>query len=142
MILIQDMLTSVLQSTNVRALEVSEQGENSNLCCLKLRTSSEITFLIISTGSEWVLEDTIHLKNIHLPRIQVDPHLDLSYLYDSRFLQKKQRLNNILQTLSTEDIRSPLKNGEQNDHHANLHKAAGGMFNIKIFVSFVILFPA
>ncbi|KYN09879.1 DmX-like protein 2 [Trachymyrmex cornetzi] len=43
-------------------------------------------------GSEWILEDTIHLKNIHLPRIPVDQHLDLSYLYDSRFLQKKQRL--------------------------------------------------
>ncbi|PSN54280.1 DmX-like protein 2 [Blattella germanica] len=35
----------------------------------------------------------------------VDPHLDLSYLYDSRFLQKKQRLNNILQTFSSEDVR-------------------------------------
>ncbi|KYM98277.1 DmX-like protein 2 [Cyphomyrmex costatus] len=28
-------------------------------------------------GSEWILEDTIHLKNIHLPRIPVDQHLDL-----------------------------------------------------------------
>lgn len=58
-------------------------------------------------GSEWILEDTIHLKNIHLPRIQVDQHLDLSYLYDSRFLQKKQRLTQVLQTLSHEDVRSP-----------------------------------
>ncbi|XP_058802358.1 dmX-like protein 2 isoform X2 [Phymastichus coffea] len=62
-------------------------------------------------GSEWILEDTIHLKNIHLPRIQVDQHLDLSYLYDSRFLQKKQRLTQVLQTLSHEDVRSP-RNGE------------------------------
>ncbi|KFB47233.1 AGAP010490-PA-like protein [Anopheles sinensis] len=58
-------------------------------------------------GSEWVLEDTIHLKNIHLPRIQVDHNLDLSYLYDNRTLQKKQRLNQVLQTLSHDDARSP-----------------------------------
>ncbi|XP_044020160.1 dmX-like protein 2 isoform X2 [Aphidius gifuensis] len=62
-------------------------------------------------GSEWILEDTIHLKNIHLPRIQVDQHLDLSYLYDSRYLQKKQRLTQVLQTLSHEDIRSPRNGG-------------------------------
>jgi hypothetical protein len=84
--------------------------------------------MCVSSGSEWVLEDTIHLKNIHLPRIQVDPHLDLSYLYDSRFLQKKQRLNHIMQTFSSEDVRSPLKNGDQNDHHTNLHKTSGGMY--------------
>lgn len=65
-------------------------------------------------GSEWILEDTIHLKNIHLPRIQVDQHLDLSYLYDSRFLQKKQRLTQVLQTLSHEDVRSP-RNGENGE---------------------------
>ncbi|XP_040162057.1 dmX-like protein 2 isoform X4 [Anopheles arabiensis] len=58
-------------------------------------------------GSEWVLEDTIHLKNIHLPRIQVDHNLDLSYLYDTRTLQKKQRLNQVLHTLSHDDARSP-----------------------------------
>ncbi|XP_058459198.1 dmX-like protein 2 isoform X2 [Malaya genurostris] len=62
-------------------------------------------------GSEWVLEDTIHLKNIHLPRIQVDPHLDLSYLYDNKTLQKKQRLNQMLQTLSHDDNRST-RNGD------------------------------
>lgn len=43
-------------------------------------------------GSEWLLEDTIHLRNIHLPRVRVDPNLDLSYLYDTRFLQKKQKV--------------------------------------------------
>uniref|UniRef100_A0A182RIV1 RAVE complex protein Rav1 C-terminal domain-containing protein n=1 Tax=Anopheles funestus TaxID=62324 RepID=A0A182RIV1_ANOFN len=58
-------------------------------------------------GSEWVLEDTIHLKNIHLPRIQADHNLDLSYLYDTRTLQKKQRLNQVLHTLSHDDARSP-----------------------------------
>ncbi|KAK0178125.1 hypothetical protein PV328_002103 [Microctonus aethiopoides] len=69
-------------------------------------------------GSEWILEDTIHLKNIHLPRIQVDQHLDLSYLYDSRCLQKKQRLTQVLQTLSHEDIRSP-RNGENGESKSN-----------------------
>ncbi|XP_011309847.1 dmX-like protein 2 isoform X2 [Fopius arisanus] len=69
-------------------------------------------------GSEWILEDTIHLKNIHLPRIQVDQHLDLSYLYDSRYLQKKQRLTQVLQTLSHEDIRSP-RNGENGETKTN-----------------------
>lgn len=49
-------------------------------------------------GSEWLLEDTIHLRNIHLPRVRVDPHLDLSYLYDTRFLQKKQRLTQVIFT--------------------------------------------
>ncbi|KAK9294166.1 hypothetical protein QLX08_011144 [Tetragonisca angustula] len=65
-------------------------------------------------GSEWILEDTIHLKNIHLPRIPVDQHLDLSYLYDSKFLQKKKRLTQVLQTLSHEDVRSP-RNGENGE---------------------------
>lgn len=69
-------------------------------------------------GSEWILEDTIHLKNIHLPTIQVDQHLDLSYLYDSRYLQKKQRLTQVLQTLSHEDIRSP-RNGENGEVKTN-----------------------
>ncbi|XP_076387678.1 rabconnectin-3 alpha isoform X3 [Megachile rotundata] len=73
-------------------------------------------------GSEWILEDTIHLKNIHLPRIPVDQHLDLSYLYDSRFLQKKQRLTQVLQTLSHEDVRSPRngENGESTKSNAGL----------------------
>nr|CAD7261949.1 unnamed protein product [Timema shepardi] len=97
----------------MRAPEVSAQGVSAECvyCC---------------PGSEWVLEDTIHLKNIHLPRIQVDPHLDLSYLYDSRFLQKKQRLNHLIQALSSEDVRSP-KNGDMvNTGHSNeLHPKSG-----------------
>lgn len=59
-------------------------------------------------GSEWVLEDTIHLKNIHLPRIQVDQQLDLSYLYDQKSLAKKQRLQQVLHPFAHDDlIRSP-----------------------------------
>lgn len=66
-----------------------------------------------SGGSEWILEDTIHLKNIHLPRIQLDPHLDLSYLHDNRFLQKKHRITQVLQTLTTHDEpRSLSRNGD------------------------------
>lgn len=61
-----------------------------------------------SGGSEWVLEDTIHLKNIHLPRINIDHGIDLSYLHDNRVLQKKQRLNQVLHNFTTHDeIRSP-----------------------------------
>lgn len=62
-------------------------------------------------GSEWILEDTIHLKNVHLPRIHLDPHLDLSYLHDNRFLQKKQRINQVLHTFNHDESRSP-RNGE------------------------------
>ncbi|XP_059222460.1 dmX-like protein 2 [Stomoxys calcitrans] len=61
-----------------------------------------------SGGSEWVLEDTIHLKNIHLPRINIDHGIDLSYLHDNRILQKKQRLNQVLHNFTTHDeTRSP-----------------------------------
>lgn len=63
-------------------------------------------------GSEWILEDTIHLKNIHLPRIVMDPHLDLSYLYDSKTLAKKQRLTQVLHPFAAhEDMRSPIRGG-------------------------------
>ncbi|XP_074030533.1 rabconnectin-3 alpha isoform X2 [Leptinotarsa decemlineata] len=54
-------------------------------------------------GSEWILEDVIHLKNIHLPRIDINRHLDLSYLYDSKTLKKKQRINEVLHTFSNDD---------------------------------------
>ncbi|KAF5272292.1 hypothetical protein FQR65_LT04949 [Abscondita terminalis] len=54
-------------------------------------------------GTEWVLEDIIHLKNIHLPRITIDRHLDLSYLYDSKTLKKKQRINEVLHTFSNDE---------------------------------------
>ncbi|XP_065362975.1 dmX-like protein 2 [Calliphora vicina] len=61
-----------------------------------------------SGGSEWVLEDTIHLKNIHLPRINIDHGIDLSYLHDNRILQKKQRLNQVLHNFTVHDeLRSP-----------------------------------
>ena len=54
-------------------------------------------------GTEWILEDVINLKNIHLPRITLDRHVDLSYLYDSKTLKKKQRLNEVLHTFSNDE---------------------------------------
>lgn len=54
-------------------------------------------------GTEWILEDIIHLKNIHLPRIDIGRHLDLSYLYDSKTLKKKQRINEVLHTFANDD---------------------------------------
>lgn len=63
-------------------------------------------------GSEWILEDTIHLKNIHLPKIKIDPHLDLGYLYDQSYLAKKQRLTQVLHPFTHDDIRSPLRPGQ------------------------------
>ncbi|KOB69451.1 Rabconnectin [Operophtera brumata] len=46
-------------------------------------------------GAEWLLEDTIPLRNVSLPRVGVcaDTQIDLSYLNDTSFIAKKQRLN-------------------------------------------------
>lgn len=63
-------------------------------------------------GTEWILEDIIHLKNIHLPRIDINKHLDLSYLYDSRTLKKKQRINEVLHTLSADDRQNNMLSAE------------------------------
>lgn len=48
-------------------------------------------------GAEWLLEDTIPLRNVSLPRVGVctDTQIDLSYLHDTSFMQKKQRLNQV-----------------------------------------------
>ncbi|CAB3244524.1 unnamed protein product [Arctia plantaginis] len=64
-------------------------------------------------GAEWLLEDTIPLRNVSLPRVGVctDTQIDLSYLHDTSFMQKKQRINQVLQTLSSDDSRS-VRNGE------------------------------
>lgn len=91
-------------------------------------------------GSEWILEDTIHLKNIHLPRIPVDQHLDLSYLYDSRFLQKKQRLTQVLQTLSHEDVRLP-RNGENGESTKSNAGKQGYIVSIKSGCKNTFVFP-
>ncbi|XP_053611658.1 dmX-like protein 2 isoform X3 [Plodia interpunctella] len=72
-------------------------------------------------GAEWLLEDTIPLRNVSLPRVGVctDTQIDLSYLHDTSFMQKKQRLTQVLQTLSSEE-RSNSRNGE-----ADTGKSAG-----------------
>ncbi|XP_052752135.1 dmX-like protein 1 isoform X3 [Galleria mellonella] len=64
-------------------------------------------------GAEWLLEDTIPLRNVSLPRVGVctDTQIDLSYLHDTSFMQKKQRLTQVLQTFSSEE-RSNNRNGE------------------------------
>ncbi|XP_037292444.1 dmX-like protein 2 isoform X2 [Manduca sexta] len=64
-------------------------------------------------GAEWLLEDTIPLRNVSLPRVGVsaDTQIDLSYLHDTSFMQKKQRLNQVLQTLSSDEGRNN-RNGE------------------------------
>ncbi|XP_060804377.1 dmX-like protein 2 isoform X1 [Amyelois transitella] len=64
-------------------------------------------------GAEWLLEDTIPLRNVSLPRVGVctDTQIDLSYLHDTSFMQKKHRLTQVLQTLSSEE-RSTNRNGE------------------------------
>ncbi|KAI8434147.1 hypothetical protein MSG28_012272 [Choristoneura fumiferana] len=64
-------------------------------------------------GAEWLLEDTIPLKNVSLPRVGVcaDTQIDLSYLHNTAFMQKKQRLTQVLQTLSADESRIN-RNGE------------------------------
>ncbi|CAG9116832.1 unnamed protein product [Plutella xylostella] len=69
--------------------------------------------MTIAEGAEWLLEDTIPLRNVSLPRVGVcaDTQIDLSYLHDTAFLQKRQRLTEVLQTLSHEESRNNL-NGQ------------------------------
>lgn len=89
------------------------------------------------TGSEWVLEDTLHLKNIHLPRIQVDPSVDLSYVYDSTFLSKKQKLqSNFIKAMSNEDL-DVRRNGELNglNEPASLVKTGAGEILVDVYTS-------
>lgn len=84
-------------------------------------------------GSEWILEDTIHLRNVHLPRINIDPHLDLSVLQqDNRLMQKKQRITQVLQTFTHEnqENRSP-RNGDVTPD--GLPKPGGGLLAVPSF---------
>lgn len=91
-------------------------------------------------GSEWVLEDTLHLKNIHLPRIQVDPSVDLSYVYDSTFLSKKQKLqSNFIKAMSNEDL-DVRRNGELNglNDPASLVKTGAGETSYVVYTSLLM----
>nr|XP_036228711.1 dmX-like protein 2 isoform X2 [Bactrocera oleae] len=85
-----------------------------------------------SGGSEWVLEDTIHLKNVHLPRMNIDHGIDLSYLHDNRLLQKKQRLNQVFQTFTQEDGRSP-RSGDTTPELTTKTSSTSGLLAVPSF---------
>ncbi|XP_037932594.1 dmX-like protein 1 [Teleopsis dalmanni] len=76
-----------------------------------------------SGGSEWVLEDTIYLKNINLPRINIDYGIDLSYLYDNRLIKKRHRLNQVLHTLTHDDTR--VANSEDTTSESSIKSPTG-----------------
>ncbi|XP_022257757.1 dmX-like protein 2 isoform X5 [Limulus polyphemus] len=56
-------------------------------------------------GSEWVLEDTIHLKNIGLPQPDGIADLDLGSLY-SASVRNRRTVNTFVQKLGSDDIAS------------------------------------
>jgi len=82
-------------------------------------------------GSEWLLEDTIHMKNIHLPKLHIDPSVDMTYLHDQTILSsKKHKLQStVLKALSSEDLdgTSGRCNGRNGDNDTNLVKSSHGM---------------
>lgn len=61
-------------------------------------------------GSEWVQEDVIYLKNIHIPRLQsVDPNINLAYLQEEgeHWLKKRQvGIETLTKNLSHDDLES------------------------------------
>jgi len=82
-------------------------------------------------GSEWLLEDTIHMKNIHLPKLHIDPSVDMTYLHDQTILSsKKNKLQStVLKALSSEDLdgMSGRCNGRNGENETNLVKSSHGM---------------
>lgn len=83
-------------------------------------------------GSEWLLEDTIHMKNIHLPKLHIDPSVDMTYLHDQTILSsKKHKLQStVLKALSSEDLDGTTgrNNGRNGENETNLVKSSHGMF--------------
>ena len=71
---------------------------------------SIITFDLSNLGSEWVQEDVIYLKNIHIPRLQsVDPNINLAYLQEEgeHWLKKRQvGIETLTKNLSHDDLES------------------------------------
>ena len=65
---------------------------------------------LFHAGSEWVQEDVIYLKNIHLPRLQsVDPNINLAYLQEEgeHWLKKRQvGIETLTKNLSHDDLES------------------------------------
>ncbi|KAL0271823.1 UNVERIFIED_CONTAM: hypothetical protein PYX00_008798 [Menopon gallinae] len=82
-------------------------------------------------GSEWILEDTIHLKNIHLPRIKVDPNLDLSVLQEQNYNTKKPKYG-FIKSISQEELLSP-KNSPNGEVGHELHKPVSSLLAVPSF---------
>ncbi|XP_055376112.1 dmX-like protein 2 [Condylostylus longicornis] len=61
-------------------------------------------------GSEWILEDTIHLRNVSIPKVEIDHNLDLSYLNNTKVIEKRQRINHAIHTFTNEDNRTTWNN--------------------------------
>ncbi|GAB6032390.1 hypothetical protein CHUAL_011029 [Chamberlinius hualienensis] len=71
-------------------------------------------------GSEWILEDTIHLRNISLPEITLD--VDLRYLYDKSLIERKMlSFSNLVRTFSHDEQPNTFKDGESDHLCNNLH---------------------
>lgn len=77
-------------STNTTNTGSSTDARFVNLCVCVYECES-------TGGAEWLLEDTIPLRNVSLPRVGVcaDTQIDLSYLHDTSFMQKRQRLTQV-----------------------------------------------
>ncbi|XP_060840547.1 dmX-like protein 2 isoform X2 [Rhopalosiphum padi] len=88
-------------------------------------------------GSEWLLEDTIHMKNIHLPKLHIDPSVDLTYLHDQTILSsKKHKLQStVLKALSSEDLDGTTGrcNGRNGENETNLVKSSHGLLAVPSF---------
>ncbi|XP_050532463.1 dmX-like protein 2 isoform X4 [Daktulosphaira vitifoliae] len=88
-------------------------------------------------GSEWLLEDTIHMKNIHLPKLHIDPSVDMTYLHDQTILSsKKHKLQStVLKALSSEDLdgTSSRNNGRNGENDTNLVKSSHGLLAVPSF---------
>jgi len=82
------------------------------------------TTLCSLTGSEWVREDVIYLKNIHLPRLQsIDPSIDLTYLQESgeQWLRKRQySIDTLTKNLSHDELVSMDKEVSHERYQPNI----------------------
>ncbi|XP_063708500.1 dmX-like protein 2 isoform X2 [Culicoides brevitarsis] len=54
-------------------------------------------------GSEWVLEDTINLKNIHLPQIDINSRIDYSHFQNNKKMLNKQLVEQIFHFENVKD---------------------------------------
>ena len=105
--LIPDILILSFRFMNVNRLEV--KGQYSIISFLSYFLSI-ITFDLSNLGAEWVQEDVIYLKNIHIPRLQsVNPNINLSYLQEEgeHWLKERQvGIETLTKHLSHDDLES------------------------------------